>query len=226
MSPETTTPKAPTWHITTVAEALAAEDVKPDTGRTESEVQARQGQFGRNVLAEAKREPKWRGFVRQYRDPMQIVLLISGAIYLFLPGQLAAGVLLLVLTVFNAGLGLNQEGKAEASVAALQKMLVLKVKVRRGGRMTEVDATDLVPGDIAAVEAGDVIPADARQISVASHEIDESALTDESTPVPKTTAPIADVEDAQRRDRGRRDRRLRARQETRRRPLHDLLARA
>src|SRR5437868_15234392 len=61
VSPETTTPKAPTWHITTVAGALADEDVKPDTGLTESYVQARQGQFGRNVLAEAKREPKWRG---------------------------------------------------------------------------------------------------------------------------------------------------------------------
>jgi Ca2+-transporting ATPase len=187
-------PEAPTWHLATAAEALAAEDVKPETGLTESEVQARQSQFGRNVLAEAKREPKWRGFLRQYRDPMQIVLLISGAICLFLPGQFAAGVLLLLLTVFNAALGVNQEGKAEASVAALQKMLVLKVRVRRGGRMIVVDATDLVPGDIVAVEAGDVIPADGRLISSASLEIDESALTGESTPVPKTTAPIAQAD--------------------------------
>ena len=190
MSPEA----VPTWHTTTVADALAAQNVKPDTGLTESDVQARHAQFGANVLTEAKHEPKWRGFLRQYRDPMQIVLLISGAFCLFLPGQLAAGVLLLALTVFNAGLGLNQEGKAEASVAALQKMLVLKVKVRRGGTMMEVDATDLVPGDIVAVEAGDVIPADGRLIGTASLEIDESALTGESTPVPKTTAPIANAD--------------------------------
>src|SRR5437773_858130 len=108
---------------------------------------------------------------------MQIVLLVAGGICLFLPGQFAAGILLLALTLFNAALGLNQEGKAEASVAALQKMLIRKTKVRRAGALSEVDVAELVPGDIVAVEAGDVVPADGRLISAAALEIDESAAT-------------------------------------------------
>ena len=178
------------WHVARVAEALQAENVDPQTGLSDTEVEARRRDFGRNVLSEAKAEPRWRGFLRQYRDPMQIVLLVAGGVCLVLPGQFAAGILLLALTIFNAALGLNQEGKAEASVAALQKMLVLKVKVRRNGTTAEVDAADLVPGDIVALEAGDLVPADGRLISASSFEVDESALTGESTPSQKSTAPV------------------------------------
>ncbi|HET9781790.1 MAG TPA: HAD-IC family P-type ATPase [Candidatus Dormibacteraeota bacterium] len=182
------------WHVSTARQVLDAQGTDPNTGLTDDEVARRRAQFGRNVLSEAKPEPKWRKFVRQYRDPMQIVLLAAGGVCLFLPGQLAAGILLLALTVFNAALGMNQEGKAEASVAALQKMLVLKVKVRRGGGMTMIDAADLVPGDLVAVEAGDVIPADGRLVMAASLEIDESALTGESTPSAKSTDPVANAD--------------------------------
>ncbi|HET7338700.1 MAG TPA: HAD-IC family P-type ATPase, partial [Candidatus Dormibacteraeota bacterium] len=187
---EPSVPATP-WHVATVAEALEAQGTEPGVGLSDEEAARRRAQSGRNVLSEAKAVPKWRVFVRQYRDPMQIVLLAAGGVCLFLPGQLAAGVLLLALTLFNAALGMNQEGKAEASVAALQKMLVLKVKVRRGGAMTEVDAADLVPGDLVAVEAGDVIPADGRLVTAASLEIDESALTGESTPSAKSIEPVA-----------------------------------
>ena len=90
-----------------------------------------------NKFAEAEKEPRWRLFVRQYRDPMQIVLLVAGIVSLFLPGQFATGVVLVLLTLLNAFLGLNQEGKAEASVAALQKMMVVKARVRRGGEVVD-----------------------------------------------------------------------------------------
>jgi P-type Ca2+ transporter type 2C len=183
-------PPSMAWHVALVREALEALGVDPQTGLSDAQVTARRNEYGRNVLSEAKPEPKWRAFLRQYRDPMQIVLLAAGVVCLFIPGQLAAGILLLALTVFNAALGVNQEGKAEASVAALQKMLVLKVRVRRGGTMTEVDAADLVPGDVVAIEAGDVIPADGRLVSASSLEIDESALTGESTPSAKSTEPV------------------------------------
>jgi Ca2+-transporting ATPase len=180
----------PTWHLLSVAEALEAEDVDAQTGLSSEEVASRRATHGPNQLSAAKAEPRWRAFLRQYRDPMQIVLLVAGAICLFLPGQLAAGILLLALTVFNSALGLNQEGKAEASVAALQKMLVLKVRVRRGGEMVQLDAAELVPGDIVLLEAGDIVPADGRLVGAASLEIDESALTGESTPVGKSTAAV------------------------------------
>src|SRR5437868_5721945 len=178
------------WHTLSAAAALTAQDVDPQVGLTVDEVGARRLEHGRNELSAAKVEPKWRAFLRQYRDPMQIVLLVAGGICLFLPGQFAAGILLLALTLFNAALGLNQEGKAEASVAALQKMLIRKTKVRRAGSLSEVDVADLVPGDIVAVEAGDVVPADGRLISAAALEIDESALTGESTPAAKSIDPV------------------------------------
>ena len=119
---------------------------------------------------------------------MQIVLLIAGGISLFLPDQFATGVLLIGLTLLNAFLGMNQEGKAEASVAAL-KMMVVQAKVRRGGEVVQVPMEQLVPGDIVNIEAGDLVPADGRILRAATLEIDESALTGESAPVPKGSMP-------------------------------------
>ena len=116
---------------------------------------------------------------------MQIVLLAAGILSLFLPGQVATGVVLIGLTLLNAAMGLNQEGKASASVAALQKMMVVKAKVRRDGALVEVPMEELVPGDIVNIEAGDLVPADGRILTAATLEIDESALTGESVPVPK-----------------------------------------
>ena len=79
---------------------------------------------------------------------MQVVLLAAGIVWLFLPGQFATGVRLIFLTLLNAVMGLNQEGKAEASVAALQKMMVVKAKVRRDGELAEIPMEEIVPGDI------------------------------------------------------------------------------
>ena len=104
--------------------------------------------------------------------------------------QWGTALLLVGLTIFNALLGLNQEGKAEASVAALQKMMIVKSKVRRGGQMTDLPAEQIVPGDIVVLEAGDRVPADGRIIRAATLEIGESALTGESAPVPKQTEPV------------------------------------
>ena len=89
------------------------------------------------------------------------------------------------LTVLNAVLGLNQEGKAAESVAALQKMLLIRAHARRGGQLTDIPAEELVPGDVVSFEAGDKIPADGRLLVAATLEIEEAALTGESTPVLK-----------------------------------------
>ncbi|HEX5828274.1 MAG TPA: HAD-IC family P-type ATPase [Candidatus Limnocylindrales bacterium] len=186
---QATTPAAqpvqPAWHGMTPEEALAAQGVDPTVGLSAAEVEKRRASFGPNKFAEAPKEPRWKAFLRQYRDPMQVILLLAGVVCLFLPGQFATGLVLIGLTLFNAFLGVNQEGKAEASVAALQKMMIVKAKARRGGEVVELPMEELVPGDIVNVEAGDLVPADGRIIRAATLEIDESALTGESAPVPK-----------------------------------------
>src|SRR5215468_3232218 len=174
---------ATAWHALSTEDALKTQGVNPEVGLSDADVEKRRSQYGPNKFAEAAKEPRWQAFVRQYKDPMQIVLLVAGIVSMFLPDQFATGVVLVLLTVFNAYLGLNQEGKAEASVSALQKMMVVKSKVRRGGEIRIVDMADIVPGDIVNVEAGDLVPADGRLIRAATLEIDESALTGESVPV-------------------------------------------
>jgi Ca2+-transporting ATPase len=133
---------------------------------------------------------------------MQIVLLVAGIGSIWPLHELGTGLVLLFLTLFNAVLGLNQEGKAAAAVAALQKMMIVKAKVRRGDELSEVPAEQLVPGDVVSIEAGDVVPADGRLLRAATLEVDESALTGESMPVAKsaeavtqTDAPLGDRTD-------------------------------
>ena len=89
---------------------------------------------GRTRSSPPQGEPRWRAFVRQYRDPMQIVLLVAGIGSIWPLHELGTGLVLLFLTLFNAVLGLNQEGKAAAAVAALQKMMIIKARVRRERR--------------------------------------------------------------------------------------------
>src|SRR4051812_786895 len=185
------TPADTAWWALTPQQAIQAQAVDAASGLSSAEADSRRAKFGANKFADAKKEPRWQAFVRQYRDPMQIVLLVAGVLSLFIPNQFATGVVLILLTLLNAAMGLNQEGKASASVSALQKMMVVKAKVRRGGALGEVAMDQLVPGDIVNIEAGDLVPADARILTAATLEIDESALTGESVPVPKQVDPVA-----------------------------------
>ena len=102
--------------------------------------------------------------------------------------ELGTGLVLLLLTLFNAVLGLRQEGKAAAAVAALQKMMIVTARVRRDGELAQIPAEQLVPGDVVSIEAGDVVPADGRLLRAATLEVAESALTGESLPVPRASS--------------------------------------
>jgi Ca2+-transporting ATPase len=175
----------PTWHVLS-GEGVAHElHVEPDRGLTGAEAAERLQRHGPNKFAETASEPRWHAFVRQYQDPMQIVLLVAGVISIYPVKQPGTGVVILLLTVLNAVLGLNQEGKAAAAVAALAKMMIVKARVRRDGALTQLPAEQLVPGDVVAIEAGDVVPADGRLLAAASLEVAEAALTGESLPVSK-----------------------------------------
>ena len=93
------------------------------------------------------------------------------------------------MTLFNAIMGLREEGKAAAAVAALQKMMIITARVRRDGQLAEIPAGQLVPGDIVAIQAGDIVPADGRLLTAATLEVDESALTGRAGRSPKPPMP-------------------------------------
>jgi Ca2+-transporting ATPase len=182
------------WHRLTADEACAHLAVDPRIGLAADEVERRRTDVGPNKLAEAEQEPSWHAFLRQYRDLMQLVLVGAAIVSMVALQEFGTGVAILGLTVLNAILGLNQEGKAAESVAALQKMLVIRAHVRRAGGLIDVPAEELVPGDVVSFEAGDKIPADGRLLVAATLEIEEAALTGESTPVLKAVEPV-DAED-------------------------------
>src|SRR4051794_4926524 len=175
----------PTWHVLTPQGATQELHVEPEIGLTTAEAAERLARYGPNKFAETKSEPRWHAFLRQYRDPMQIVLLAAGVISIYPVKQPGTGVMILALTLLNAVLGLSQEGKAAAAVAALAKMMIIKARVRRDGQLAQLPAEQLVPGDVVEIEAGDVVPADGRVLTAATLEVAEAALTGESLPVSK-----------------------------------------
>ena len=186
-----TSPAPPAWHTLEPHDALVVQGVDSAAGLSADEVEARARQYGPNSFTAAKKESRTQAFLRQFKDPMQIVLLIAGVITIVALRQWGTGIVLFGLTLFNAMMGLSQEGKAEASVAALQKMLIAQTRVRRGGQVVQLPAEQIVPGDIVLLEAGDRVPADGRLLKAATLEVDESSLTGESVPVPKQTDAVA-----------------------------------
>ncbi|MCI5115659.1 MAG: ATPase, partial [Candidatus Electrothrix sp. AX1] len=150
----------------------------------------RQQHYGANEL-QFKKTPAWVRFLRQFNDPMVIILLITALItgvltamgHHMLPDTLVIG----GVVILNAILGFVQEGKAEGALDALRNMMVQECLVVRAGNQQLIAARDLVPGDIVVLEGGNKIPADVRFIETNNAYIDESSLTGESVPVQKSS---------------------------------------
>jgi magnesium-transporting ATPase (P-type) len=128
------------WHTLGADQVLCSEGVDRQSGLSSDEAGARAERFGPNEFAAGRAESRWHAFVRQYRDPMQLVLLAAGIGSLYPLKQLGTGILLILLTLFNAVEGLHQEGKAAAAVSALQKMVIITARVRRDGQLAEIPA--------------------------------------------------------------------------------------
>ena len=109
------------WHTLSAEEVLRAEGADPRHGLSSAEAASRADRFGPNRLAAGRAEPRWRAFIRQYSDPMQIVLLAAGLLSLYPLRQLGTGLLLILLTLANAVLGLQQEGEAESGRASCRE---------------------------------------------------------------------------------------------------------
>jgi Ca2+-transporting ATPase len=178
------------WYALTVEAASKELQVDPTKGLSASEAQQRLQKYGPNELAAKKKESGWQAFLRQYQDFMQIILLGAAVLNVVFTRTWSTTIVLVVLTVFNAVLGLRGESKAEASLAELTKMMKNIARVRRDGQAIEIEAEQLVPGDIVLMEAGNRVPADGRLFVTATLEIEEAALTGESVASSKDTDTI------------------------------------
>lgn len=166
------------------------------SGLSSNESQLRLQKYGKNKLAEEKKESNIHRFFKQLAEPMTIILIIAAAISggVEIYDGLSSGhfgfpadvIIILAVVLINAILGVFQESKAEKAIEALQAISGATSKVIRDGRQITIKSEELVIGDIIVVEAGDAVPADARLIECASIKSEESALTGESVPVNKT----------------------------------------
>ena len=172
------------------AEVVAARlGVDPVTGLSHERAAELLSANGPNALPEERPRPGWRRFLDEYRSYMQIILL-GAAVVSMAVAEWSTAILLLVLTVLNAVVGLRQEGKAESAMNALKSMMKAGARVRRGGVEAEISADQVVVGDVVLIAAGDQVPADGRIVSASALQIDESALTGESTPAMKDASPV------------------------------------
>ena len=170
-------------------------DVKScENGLTAEESEARLQSQGKNKLAEGKKEPMILRFLKQFIEPMTLILIVAAIISAVMSGlnkEFPTDVIIIMsVVVINAVLGVLQESKAEKAIDALQKIAAATSKVIRNGRIVVVKSEDLVVGDVIVLEAGDAVPADARIIDCASMKVEEAALTGESVPVIKTVEAI------------------------------------
>jgi Ca2+-transporting ATPase len=165
--------------------------VDPAKGLSSDEAKSRLQKYGPNRLAEKKKKSGLQAFLEQYQDLMQFVLLGAAIINQIFTGEWGTTLVLVGLTVFNAILGMRGESKAEASLAALAGAMKSIARVRRNGQAIEINAEELVPGDVVLMEAGNRVPADGRLFVTATLEIEEAALTGESVASPKDTEIIA-----------------------------------
>jgi Ca2+-transporting ATPase len=177
------------WH-TRAKEEVLAQLSSSAQGLTEAEAEARLKKHGLNALAEKQQKSPLKMLLRQFTETMVVILIVAALLSLFL-GKTTEAVAILAIVLLFGFLGFFQEYRAERAMAALNRMVVPTVRVRRGGSVREMPAKALVPGDIVELEAGNVVPADLRVLEAYNLKVQEAALTGESEPVEKDAAPLA-----------------------------------
>jgi len=161
-----------------------------EDGLSAAEAESRLASVGPNKLKEAQKDPLWKRFFGMMADPMVIMLIIAAIISAVTgmaqgEADFADVFIIMFVVILNSVLGVVQEYQAENALAALQEMSAATSKVVRDGRQVSVPSSELVPGDVVVLEAGDAVPADCRILESASMKIEESALTGESVPANK-----------------------------------------
>ncbi len=177
-------------YLASAEDVLAAQSTDAQAGLAAAEASTRLASVGPNKLDEEEKTPLWKRFFEQMADPMVIMLLVAAAISVitgFIQGEpeWADAAIILSVVILNSVLGVVQEAKSEQALEALQEMSAAQSKVMRDGKLVHMASSELVPGDVVLLEAGDSVPADCRVLESASMKIEEAALTGESVPVEK-----------------------------------------
>jgi Ca2+-transporting ATPase len=178
------------WYQLGTEEVLQEFKTDPVNGLSADEAARRLEQYGPNELVEEGAKSPWRILWDQMRELMVVILIIAAAVSILL-GEYSDAVIILAIVVLNAVIGFSQEYRAEQAIAALKKLSVPTVQVKRDGHTVEISSLNLVPGDIVRLETGGLIPADGRVIDEANLKIEEAALTGESEAVEKTTKALS-----------------------------------
>lgn len=188
------------WFTLTPETALERVGVDVGRGLSTENARSRLERHGPNELVREAGPSPWRILWNQLKEPLVLVLIaaaaVSGLVWLLQDtggGLPYDAIVILAIVVLNALLGFVQEYRAERAVESLKEIMAPEVRVRRGGRERRVPATELVPGDILLLEAGDRVPADARLVEVSSLKTDEAPLTGESVAVSKQPDPLENV---------------------------------
>jgi magnesium-transporting ATPase (P-type) len=182
------------WHARDAGAVVEALATDPDRGLAADDAERRLEEHGPNTIRTGETEAWWRILLRQFLDPLIYILIVAGLVTLALQDYVDSIVILAVVAL-NGGIGFVQELRARQAITALAEMSAPKAVVRRDGDRVEIETEAVVPGDVVLLGSGARVPADVRLVRAADLRVDESALTGESEPVRKRTAPIED-EDA------------------------------
>ncbi len=183
------------WHSEEQSEVTRQLNSDMTKGLTDAQVAEKRGQFGENKLREKKKKTNFQRFLDQFKDTMILILLAAAGVSLAVTivektNEYFEPLLILLIVVMNAIMGVMQESKAEKALDALKGLSAPHARVIRNGTERIIEASELVPGDIIRLEAGDFIPADARLLRSVSLKCEESALTGESVPSEKDAAVV------------------------------------
>jgi P-type Ca2+ transporter type 2C len=182
------------WHAQSLEEVARILETDVERGLTMAEAAKRHERFGFNELKERPPVSFWTRLMDQLKGFVVIILIVASLVSAAL-GDFIEAVVIMAIVVLNAAIGVIQESKAEAALAALKKMAAPDAQAIRDGHRTTVPSRELVPGDVVLLEAGNVIPADVRLVETANLKVDEASLTGESVPVNKRAEKIL-AEDA------------------------------
>ena len=183
------------WHMLKTEEVVSRLQTSTKMGLADNEITSRKEKYGANKLQEKKKENIVIKFIKQFNDFMIIILIIASIISAFtsyMQGEndYVDSIIIIAIVILNAIMGLVQEARAEKSIESLKKLTPQIAKVIREGKLQEINAEELVPGDIIELEAGNYVPADCRIIEGFNLKIEESSLTGETEPVEKSEAQI------------------------------------